>query len=146
MKGNTGIKSALIIAALCIGTSAMARDDKTMHPIKGALETADAQGKLNPDIKLYFGSQSHPKGKELGEWKTNKKTNGFNKSDVEACNWAFLSAVLELQERAAKEGGFAVVNIKSNYKSQETSSETEFMCGSGALISGVALKGTVLKK
>ena len=44
-----------------------------------------------------------------------------------------------------KEGGNAVVNIVSNYKNKETSSETEYMCGNGALMAGVALKGTVIK-
>ena len=53
--------------------------------------------------------------------------------------------MLELQERAAKEGGNAVVEIKSNYKNSERSSETEYMCGNGAVMSGVALKGKVVK-
>ena len=52
---------------------------------------------------------------------------------------------MELQERAKKEGGNAVVGIRSNYKSIETSSETEYMCGSGALMAGVALKGKVVR-
>jgi uncharacterized protein YbjQ (UPF0145 family) len=56
-----------------------------------------------------------------------------------------LSAVLELQERAVKEGGDAVVGIKSNWKNQETVSDTEYVCADGSLMSGVALKGTVVK-
>ena len=44
-----------------------------------------------------------------------------------------------------KEGGDAVVAIKSNYKSIEHNSETEYMCGSGAMVSGVAFKGRVVK-
>jgi uncharacterized protein YbjQ (UPF0145 family) len=56
----------------------------------------------------------------------------------------FLSAVLALQERARQLGGNAVINIKSNYKNKLTESATEFTCGSGALMSGVALKGEVV--
>ena len=56
----------------------------------------------------------------------------------------FLSAVLALQERARAEGGNAVINIKSNYKDHLTESATEFTCGAGALIAGVALKGDVV--
>jgi hypothetical protein len=37
------------------------------------------------------------------------------------------------------------IDIKSNYKSREFSSPTEFQCGAGALIAGVALKGIVVK-
>ncbi|CAG0961144.1 hypothetical protein MTYP_00735 [Methylophilaceae bacterium] len=143
---NNILSTTVIIAALLASTNVMARDDQKMHPLEDALNTPAAKEKLDPEIKLYFGENKHPKvATEIGEWKTNKKTNAFNKSDKDACEWTFLSAVLELQERARKEGGNAVINIKSNYKNKETSSETEYMCGSGALMSGVALKGTVVK-
>jgi hypothetical protein len=123
-----------------------ARDDHQMFPIADALNAPAAKEKLDPKIKLYFGNQPHPAVlKDFGEWKTNKKTNAFNKTDKAACEWTFLSAILELQERAVKEGGDAVVAIKSNYKSIEHSSETEYMCGSGALVAGVAFKGRVVK-
>lgn len=140
------IKFVIPLLAIAIALPAMARDEHNMYPIADALKTSAAEEKLDKGIKLYFGSQKSPgAGKKLGEWKTNKKTNAFNKTDKEACEWTFLSAVLELQERARKEGGNAVVNIKSNYKSIETNSATEYMCGNGALMAGVALKGTVVK-
>jgi uncharacterized protein YbjQ (UPF0145 family) len=49
-----------------------------------------------------------------------------------------------LQDRARKEGGNAVVNIKSNYRNELTESPTEFTCGAGAVIAGVALVGDVV--
>lgn len=137
------------LAALLLGTltyPALARDDHHMLPIKDVIDAPAVHTKVDRSIKLFFGDQPYPKGAMvIGEWKTNKKTNAFNKTDKEACEWVFLSAILELQERAAKEGGDAVVNIKSNYKNNERSSETEYMCGAGALMAGVALKGTVVK-
>ncbi|MCB5188051.1 excinuclease ABC subunit A [Methylobacillus caricis] len=140
------LNTAALISILLASSQVMARDDQKMHPLEDALNTAAAKEKLDPQIKLFFGNQPHPAvEKTLGEWKTNKKTNGFNKSDKEACEWTLLSALLELQERASKEGGNAIINIKSNYKNKEASSETEYMCGSGALMSGVALKGDVVK-
>ena len=143
---NRCLPITVIIASLLGSACAYARDEQNMYPWVDAINTQAAKDKLDPSIKLYFGSQKHPKiASELGEWKTNKKTNAFNKSDKEACEWVFLSAVLELQERAQKEGGNAVVGIKSNYKNIERSSEIEYMCGNGALMSGVALKGTVVK-
>ena len=140
---KTILASLLIMLAL----PAIGRDDRLMFSIKDALNTPAAQGKIDKDIALQCGDRpAAASAKVLGEWKTNKKTNAFNKTDKEACEWAFLSAVLELQERAQKEGGTAVINIKSNYKNDERSSEEEYMCGAGGLMAGVALKGTVIKK
>ncbi len=82
--------------------------------------------------------------KDFGGFKTNKKTNAFAKSDEDACNWVFLSAMISLKERAIKEGGNAVVDIKSNYKNNLTSSSETFQCGAGAVMAGVALTGKVV--
>lgn len=135
----------VLFALFLVGT-ASARDTHHMFPIDEAMNAVEAKEKLDPSIKLFFGNQKHPKvAKELGRWGTNKKTNAFGKDDKVACEWAFLSAVLELQERAKKEGGDAVVAIRSNYRNQEKTSDTEYECGAGALMAGVAFKGTVVK-
>lgn len=137
--------ACMLMSTLFYGVHVQARDTHQMFNIETAINTDAAKGKLDTDVKLFFGEQKSPTiSKKLGEWKTNKKTNAFGKSDQIACEWAFLSALLELQERAKKEGGNAVVNIKSNYKNEETSSATEYMCGAGAMVAGVALKGTVV--
>lgn len=121
-----------------------ARDDESMRPFSDILE--NYQDKLDSDVALYFGKQSHPAvAKKLGEYPSNKKTNGFNKSDSEACQWAALSALLSLQERAVREGGDAVVNIRSYYKKNEVSSKTDYECHNGAFVTGVALIGEVVK-
>jgi len=42
-----------------------------------------------------------PYGKALKDFwwiKTNRKTNAFAKSDEDACNWVFLSAMIALKE------------------------------------------------
>jgi uncharacterized protein YbjQ (UPF0145 family) len=53
--------------------------------------------------------------------------------------------MLRLQQEAREMGANAVINIVSNYKNAETSSETQFECHDGALMSGVALKGEYVK-
>ena len=127
------------------GASAEARDDHLMLPIKEALDAPRAQGRISEDIKLFFAGEKHPNPvRRFGTFKSNLKTNAFGKSNREACNWAFLSTILSLQERARKEGGNAVVDIKSVYKSTVTASPSEFMCGAGNVIAGVALEGTVV--
>ena len=121
------------------------RDDQLVFPIGDALSTPAAKDKLK-GIDFYFGNQKHPQVlKDFGEFNTNKKTNAFNKSDKQACEWAFLSALLQLQDRARNLKANAVINIKSNYKHREYASETEFECGAGHIMAGVALKGRIVK-
>jgi uncharacterized protein YbjQ (UPF0145 family) len=137
---------SLTLLFILASAAATARDDHKMFPLEDALNTPAAKEKLDPNVKFYFGKQSHPKVvKVIGEWSTNKKTNAFNKSDKEACEWAFLSAMLTLEGRARSEGGNAIINIRSNYKNIETSSDTEYMCGAGTFVAGVAFKGEVVK-
>jgi uncharacterized protein YbjQ (UPF0145 family) len=143
---NKKLYAFTILCACLYASSSFAADDVKMHPLTDALNAPAAREKLDKGVKLFFGNQAYPKAqKDLGEWKTNKKTNGFNKSAKEACEWTFLSAILELQERAVKEGGDAVVGIKSNWKNKETVSDSEYVCADGSLMTGVALKGTVVK-
>ena len=121
------------------------RDDRLVFPIGDALSTPAAKDKLK-GIDFYFGNQKHPQVlKDFGEFNTNKKTNAFNKSDKQACEWAFLSALLQLKDRARNLNANAVINIKSNYKHREYASETEFECGAGHIMAGVALKGRIVK-
>ncbi|OIO74041.1 MAG: hypothetical protein AUJ57_03245 [Zetaproteobacteria bacterium CG1_02_53_45] len=144
---NGWTKMVLVLVALGLFSSlAEARKDIGDYSIKDALSRSDGQEKMKDDIALYFGSQKHPKAIEsFGEFSTNKKTNAFNKSDKMACEWAFLSAIIQLQTKAASLGGNAVINIKSNYDRDESSSSKTFKCAAGSIIAGVALKGTVVK-
>jgi uncharacterized protein YbjQ (UPF0145 family) len=136
----------LAILQLCLSGNAFARDTVDALSIESALSDEKVMSAVGTDVKFYFGDQKHGKIlQNFGEGKTNKKTNAFNKTDEEACQWAFASALLSLKEKALKEGGNAVVNIKSNYKNNLTSSNTTFQCGAGALMAGVALVGIVVK-
>lgn len=135
-----------IIAISSCATGAFARDDIKDFSIAEALSSEQAKQILGSDIKFYFGAQSHGAvTKKFGEFGTNKKTNGVGKTDRQACEWAFLSAMKTLRERAQREGANAVVNIRSNYRSNMTSSLDTFKCGSGAVMSGVALLGDVVQ-
>lgn len=136
----------LATTILLCSTQAVSRDDRQRFSIKEALSTEVAKQKLNAKIRFYFGNQSHGKiAKKFGHFSSNKKTNAFGKSDQQACEWAFLSAMMSLQKRAQSEGGNAVIDIRSNYKNTEFKSDTEFECGAGAIMAGVALTGTVVE-
>ena len=137
----------VVVGAAILGQAlpVSARDDRLKFPIAPALGTADAKAKLDPKIALYFGKSSHPAGMDLGAFTTNKKTNAVGKSDQIACEWVFLSALIALQERARQLQATAVVGIESIYKNEPFSSETEFMCGAGTFVSGVALSGKFIR-
>ena len=122
----------------------LARDDIGDYSVSSVLQTEKAKDKLG-NIKFYFGGQKHGKvNKRFGVFSTNKKTNAFGKSDQAACEHVFLSAMIQLKQRAESLGGNAVINIKSNYKGNLTSSNDTFKCGAGAVIAGVALQGEVV--
>lgn len=131
----------LFFISLIISPLSQARNDVGDYPIADTnFESVTTGG-----VSFYFGDQKHGKIiKTHGKYPTNKKTNAFNKSDSQACNWAFLSALKSLNTRAKKEGGNAVVDIRSNYKGDNTSSATTFKCGAGTFVAGVALIGTVV--
>ena len=138
------MKKILIIMAalLMFSANSFARDDIGQYSIADALSLEAAKDKLNQGIAFKFGDQAHGKvTKKFGERGSNKKTNAFGKSDQQACQWAFLSAMVSLQDRAVRDGANAVINIRSNYKSNKFSSATEFQCGAGAIMAGVALLG-----
>lgn len=149
MTTSTTIKtfSVFFLTVALLGTqAASARDDQLKFPVDEAMQSDTFQSELGSDVRFYWGGQSHPPiDQKFGEFPTNKKTNAFNKSDQEACEWVLLSALISLRDRALREGGNAVINIKSNYKNQEFVSETEYECGAGTFVAGVALKGTVVR-
>ncbi|QYJ87662.1 excinuclease [Shewanella mesophila] len=137
----------LALSSLTLFSSfAFARDDIGAYSITEVLSSETAKAKLGSDVQFYFGEQTYTEPlQKMGDLRTNKKTNAFNKSDKEACEWVFLSALIALKKSAVKQGGNAIVNIKSNYKNHLTSSEETFQCGAGTMIAGVALTGEVVK-
>ena len=142
------LKQSILIAALAVASIsqlAYARDTEYKLPIKAVLDRPDYAEKVGSSVKFYFGNDKKVPTENLGEFVTNKKTNAFNKTDLEACQWAMLSALIELRDRAVKEGGTQVVDVNSYYKKNEFRSNTEYECHAGGIIAGVALKGTVVK-
>ena len=134
-----------VITGLCFAQVSYARNTLHNYDVQEAMKRGMEEGILLENVRLYFAGQKFPEVlKKIGEFRTNKKTNAFNKSDKEACEWVLFSALKTLQQRALSEGGNAVINIKSNYKNREFVSATKFQCGAGNIVAGVALKGTVV--
>lgn len=133
------------LVTLLFSSNVQARNDVLTLPLDSIIGTDKANQALL-DIPIYFAGQSHPEiSSTWGEITTSRKTNAVGKSDEEACQWVLLSALKVLQEAASKQGYDAVVNIRSNYQHNEFSSATEFQCGAGRIMAGVALKGDLVK-
>lgn len=141
-------KTTLMIATILIAAvsmSAHARDTKQHFSISDALASQSDKGQLNPAIKLYFGDQLYPPPtSKQGEYDYSKGTNVFGKSDINACQKALLSVLIKLQERAMREGGNAVVNIRSYVEQDEFSSATQYECQVGRIMAEAALIGDVV--
>ena len=134
------------IATLAIAPTADARDTRQQFDIATAIAAGKADGTLDGSVQFHFkGARAPAVASRLGPARTNKKTNAFGKSDATACQWVFLGALKALQEAAKERGANAVVDIESNYKNQVFTSATQYQCGAGGLMAGVALKGVYAK-
>jgi len=136
---------AIFAILLTVATGAIA-DDMQHYEVAEAMNNPEYEERLDRGVRFYWADEPHPEiVQNYGEFVTNKKTNAFNKSDRQACEWVLLSALLQLRDRALQEGGNAVVDITSYYKKREFVSQTEYECAVGFLMAGVALKGTVVE-
>ncbi|WP_447935891.1 excinuclease ATPase subunit [Stenotrophomonas lactitubi] len=137
---------ATATALLALTSTASARDNRveqSLHELISSQAAKDAG--IDGSVRFYLAGQPVSVQQRLGEDVTNKKTNAANKSDVEACNWVALSALLALQDGAKSRGANAVVDIVSYYKKNEFKSTTNYECWAGTFVAGVALKGTYAK-
>ena len=134
-----------MLAALLLMAAQMSSAKDAFHDysVEAALKSPQA-GQLR-NIPIFMAGQDHPPGDRIEENKSNRRTNAFGKSDQDACDIAFLSAIFALQDRAMSVGGTAVVDIKSVTKNQNLTSATEYRCVSGAFVANVALTGTIIK-
>lgn len=105
-----------------------------MHlDFQDVLNSPAAKGKLYGTVKFYLSGAKTPKiVKKLNSDVSNHKTNGFNKSLDESCQWVALTALLSFQEHAKRLGMNAVVDIESYYKKNTYTSLTDYECHVGA--------------
>ena len=134
------------VLTLAVAPAADARDTRQHFDIATAIAAGKADGTLDGSVQFHFkGARAPAVGERLGPANTNRKTNAFGKSDGKACQWVFLGALKALEAAAKERGANAVIDIESNYKNQVFSSATQYECGAGGLMAGVALKGVYAK-
>ena len=136
------MKSILVLVLLVFTTASLqARDTTLMMPINSALNKGRAQGIIDSRISLQFGKRARQS--RQGTYTANRKTNAFNKTDREACEWAFFSAVKSLQDRARQRGVRRVTGIISYYDKRPRSSSSTYECHAGDVVAGVVLRGNI---
>jgi len=133
-------------ALLAVAGTAQSRDTRVEQSLHELVNSAEARNVgIDGSVKFYLAGEKVSVLQRLGEDVTNKKTNAANKSDADACRWVALSALRALQDGAKSRGANAVVDIVSYYKKNEFKSTTNYECYAGAILAGVALKGTYAK-
>ena len=92
-------RTSCCLIALLLATNASARNDFLDVAVQSATESHIASEKLL-DVPFYMAGQKHRSiAGDLGEFKSNQRTNAFNKSDEEACEWVFLSALISRSKK-----------------------------------------------
>ncbi len=129
----------LLLASFVMVENTLANDKMKNFSIKKALLDKKSNAKVDRKIRLSFGDKHHS-GKI---WTAIRRTFAAGKSDEEACNRAFLSAVIALQDRAKKQRKRSVVDIYSYHKKRKYSSSRTFQCETGAMMCAVTLRGRV---
>jgi uncharacterized protein YbjQ (UPF0145 family) len=147
MRGSVSKASLIVWLAVAIPSPvAIAADDVLMYPIAEAYTRASIANYVDTSVTYHFGASSHPRiAQRLGSYIANHRANAFGKGEDRSCPRAFLNAMLALQQRAKSVGANGVVNIVSYFRKKEVSSTTAFECHEGTLMSGVTLKGEMVR-
>ncbi len=131
-------------AMIALAVSPAAHADKKIQTwsIEEAMNSQDFKDRLG-DFKFVWGDSVT--GQRVRSISTRKATNGVNKSDKAACEWALLSALIALKSAAEADGATSVQGIKSNATGTPFSSTAEFQCISGFTNSRVYLEAEIVK-
>ena len=134
---------AAVLATVALAMPVTARDSATYVSLADAVARGKASGQLDGSVAFYLEGATTPAIKQkLGDATVNRKTNAVGKSDEEACHWVAMGALVALQEAAKQRGANAVVGMVSNYKKRTWSDPARYECHAGAIMAGVAFRGT----
>lgn len=134
----------LCTCLIAIPLAAAARNTELTLSAAGAASSEEGRRKLSR-IAFFLKGQGHrPVKHELGEWSVHGKVQAVLRTDDQACQAAFLSALAALQARAQQEGGNAIVRIESITRRKQTTSSTDYRCVVGATVAHVGLRGDVV--
>ncbi len=140
--------ATLLTIVLLFAPAALCRSEEllVLLPIEEVMNNLEVSSKLDKSIRLFWENQEFGEPEiTFGEYEVNWEINAIGKKQDEACQLALISCLKELQARAAKEGGNAIVSIKSSLEVPERTGGTHYFCLAGTTLVKVALHGTVVK-
>lgn len=139
------IRAMLLALILLMPVAAQARSTQHDYPISAAVQSKLGKEKLL-QVPFYFAGQRHPRVRtNMGEWRTTKTTSGAFRGDQAACQSAFLSALIQLQKRALRQGANAIIDIESITGDRPLASATKYRCLAGTIVVHVGLKARLVK-
>ena len=138
-------KIGLALAFMGASFAAQAADDVHYFNFNQAVQNAVAAGALDGTVKFYLAGTKSGGQILQANMISNKKTNGFNKSAEEGCDWAIRSALIQFERAAKARGGNAVTNIVSFYDRQVYQDTEKYECRDGTFATGVVLRGDIAK-
>lgn len=137
--------STTVVLSLAPVTVTQARDVTLTQPYRDVLSLPDANERLDPSVRLFFGDQRYPDPTSTrGDYFVDRSANSIVRTEVGACRAIALDNLVTLQERARAIGANAVVNIVSDFKQQERHDADTYTCRGGNFTANVALKGTMV--
>jgi uncharacterized protein YbjQ (UPF0145 family) len=148
MKVSMKAAAALFISLSLCAVSAQARNVPLFLPIQDAIKADKASSKLSGVVDFYFGDQPHPAVETTlsqGVVAYKKGSMTVDGTEAETCHRTFLAALTQLQEKARRAGGNAVINIESYYKKISFKSDDKYECRTGNVKTGVMLRGDVVR-
>ena len=139
---------ALIAAALFgLFPSASHATNLMYMPFETVLSDALRAGRLDGSVKFYLAGNGPQGSQQLlrRDVISDLGTNGFNKSDRDACEWVLQSNLIKLQADAKRVGANAVTNIVSYYDQHVRKDLNTYECRVGIFVARVALKGDLVR-
>ena len=137
---------AVLLVSLSLATSAQARNEVSYFSVEDAMKSEEGKARLAGHVKFYFADQAHPAVEAtVSQGVVANKKSGIGGDEAEACNRAFVAALAQLQEKAQRADGNAVINIESYFKKSSYRSKDKYECHAGHAKTVVTLKGDVVK-
>jgi hypothetical protein len=133
------LRSTMTACVLALAAqAAAAHTEVSSFPLKPVLDTQPGGG----DVALYFGAQPHPAvASQLGsDSESAHPGRKWGDDEQVSCNVALTQALTSLRSYARAHHASAVINIRTQFHSTETASDTDYTCGTS--MSAAALKVT----
>ncbi|MFQ3324943.1 MAG: hypothetical protein ACI90U_002775 [Pseudomonadales bacterium] len=135
---------AVFVSGVMLAVPAIADEIKEFS-IDDIMSSVRAKEALQDDITFSYAGQEYTEAANiLLEATTLQTTNGFLKSDRNACELAFIAAMKELKSIAVAKGGNALVDIRSSLSADSVEREDgTYGCISKTTVAEVSLTGSV---